>query len=204
MRRLRGGLASAAVVCALMLPGCSGVTTNSPSPHPGRSELKASGPWADDFRAALDDDVSDFESNVLSDGVVTPEELEATHDRVQRCLADSGFGIDYDADGGFALRALDERYPDDFFERSDPVLRACEQQSDEYITYLFGETRRNPDRLDEAKITVSCLRTAGLVGDDYSEQRWRSDQSAGAFPFDETADAAVQCRLDPLGLWRTP
>ncbi len=187
----------------LVASGCAGTTASDPSQVP-KAALESAGPWADDFRAALADDVSPFEARILADGTVSTEELEAAHERVGRCLADSGFGIDYDPDGGFELSSLDDRYPDDFFERSDPVLRACERESDEYVTYLFAETRRNPDRLDDATITVPCLRDAGLVGSDYSEERWRADYDAGSFPFDDTTEAAVQCRLDPLGLWRTP
>ncbi|WP_144710195.1 hypothetical protein [Curtobacterium pusillum] len=145
-----------------------------------------------------------FEERILADGSVTPEEVEAAHDRVRRCLADSGLGINYDPDGGFELQSLDGKYPDGFFERSDPILRSCEKRADEYVTYLFEETRRNPERRDDAEITVPCLQAAGLVGKDYSEQQWRDDYDADTLPFDSTSDEAVQCRLDPLGLWRRP
>lgn len=204
VRSGRGALGvAAACIAVLVASGCASTATGGPTPG-STAALEAAGPWADDFGAALADNVSPFEARILADGAVSSEEVEAAHDRVGRCLADSGFGIDYDPDGGFELQSLDDRYPDDFFERSDPVLRSCERKSDEYVTYLFSETRRNPDRLDEATITVPCLRDTGLVGSEYTEQRWRSDYEAGSFPFDETADAAVQCRLDPLGLWRTP
>ncbi|MBT1623226.1 hypothetical protein KK101_11065 [Curtobacterium flaccumfaciens pv. oortii] len=190
---------SVMAAAVLLLSGCTPAveTTKSPDAH-----LEMAGPWAEEFRAALDDGVSDFEFKVLADGDVTTAELEAAHERVGRCLADSGLRIDYDPDGGFGLESLDGRYPDGFFERSDPILRKCEETADEYVTYLYEETRRNPDRLDDAKITVPCLRKAGLVGPDYTEEQWRKDQDADAFPFDSMGEQAKQCALDPLGLWR--
>ncbi|QSB24207.1 hypothetical protein [Curtobacterium sp. 24E2] len=190
---------SVMAAAVLLLSGCTPAVeaTKSSDAH-----LAMAGPWAEEFRAALDDGVSDFEFKVLADGEVTTAELEAAHERVGRCLADSGLRIDYDPDGGFGLESLDGRYPDGFFERSDPILRKCEETADEYVTYLYEETRRNPDRLDDAKITVPCLRKAGLVGPDYTEEQWRKDQDADAFPFDSMGEQAKQCALDPLGLWR--
>lgn len=201
MPRLLGvrGAVCVAVAAVLVLSGCSPAAETSKS---SEATLESAGPWAEEFRAALDDGVSDFEFEILADGDVTTAELEAAHERVGRCLADSGLRIDYDPDGGFGLESIDGRYPDDFFERSDPILRRCEQTADEYVTQLFEETRRNPRRLDDAKITVPCLRKAGLVGRDYTEEQWRKDYDADTLPFDETSDAAIQCRLDPLGLWR--
>lgn len=188
---------------ALALSGCSAGDADTPRPSErAPASLEAVGPWADAFREALDADLSDSEARVLADGRVTTQELEAAHEGVRRCLADSGLGIEYDPDGGFTLPALDGKYPDDFFERSDPILRACEKRHDEYVTYLYEETRRNPDRFDDAKITVPCLRDSGLVGKDYTERQWRKDYDADTLPFDETSDAAIQRRLDPLGLWR--
>jgi hypothetical protein len=42
------------------------------------------------------------------------------------------------------------------------------------------------------------------VGKDYSERKWRAEYDAGVFSFDEYEARAQQCRLDPLGLWRSP
>ncbi|WIE65446.1 hypothetical protein DEI99_002620 [Curtobacterium sp. MCLR17_036] len=172
------------------------------SPSGADASLRHAGPWADEFRSALDHGVSDSEASMLSDGKVTAAELEEAHEGVRRCLADSGLGIEYDPDGGFSLQALNGKYPDDYFERSDPVLRACEERYDEYVTYLFEQTRRNPERLDEAEITVPCLQRAGLVDRGYTEEQWRKDYDDDTLPFDWMDEKARQCELDPLGLWR--
>lgn len=147
--------------------------------------------------------MSDSEASMLADGRVTAEEVETAHEGVRRCLADSGLGIEYDPDGGFSLVSLTGKYPDDYFERSDPVLRACEKRYDQFVTFLFEQTRRNPERLDDAEIIVPCLREAGVVDRDYTTQQWRRDYDADTLPFDSMFGEARQCELDPLGLWRS-
>jgi hypothetical protein len=208
MRRREHGRVATAIACAavvsLGLPGC--VRTEDPRATPASAvaSLTAGGPWTDEFREALRQGVSPYEAAVLSDGEVTAAELEDAHHHVRQCLRESGLGIEYDPDGGFELSSRDGKYPDDFFKRSDPVLRACEERYDEHVTMLFEETRRNPEKQDEAEITVACLRRAGLVGKDYTERKWRAENDTGVFSFDEYDMRAEQCRLDPLGLWREP
>jgi hypothetical protein len=80
----------------------------------------------------------------------------------------------------------------------------CSKRSDRNISSLFEQIRRNPEKRDEAKISVTCLRRAGVVGSPYSERQWRSEDDSGVFSFDEWYPAAVHPREDPLGLGRTP
>jgi hypothetical protein len=198
---IRAVSALVVVVVACSLSGCAHAEV-SPPDHEASASLRDAGPWKDDFREALAQGVSDYEAEVLGDGRVTAAELEDAHGRVRSCLADSGLDINYDPDGGFELLARSGQYPDRFFERSDPVLRACEQRYDEYVTMLFQETRRNPEKQDEAKITVACLRRAGIVGKGYTERKWQSEYDHGTFSFNDSDPRAQQCDLDPLGLWR--
>ena len=78
----------------------------------------------------------------------------------------------------------------------------CTGMYDSTVTQLFNEVRRNPQKLDDAEITVACLRKAGLVGADYTERQWRKDYDADTLPFGDFDQAWTACRLDPLGLWR--
>lgn len=188
--------------CAALVLVLSACSSAEQDPPVAVSTATFSGPWADDFRSALRGGVSRYEAAILEDGRVTSAELEDAHSHVERCLRDSGLTIEYFSDGGFQTGSVDGKYPDDFFERSDPVLRAYEKRYDEYVTMLFQETRRNPEKRDEAEITVACLREAGLVGKDYSERQWRKEDETGEYSFPELDPRAQQCRLDPLGLWR--
>jgi len=193
----RGALC-VAVALTLGASGCSGAGGGDSSPTPSIS----AGPWATDFASAFDDSESAYERGVLSDGRVTPQELEDTHAKVDTCLRDSELTISYFADGGFEVGSTVGESPSNDIGRTNKILEACESKFDQSITFLFEETRRNPGKLDDAKITVPCLRKAGLVGRDYTEEQWRKDQDADAFPFDSMGEQAKQCALDPLALWR--
>lgn len=159
------------------------------------------GPWGSEFASAYSAADSDFERGVLSDGQVTAQEASESRGHIERCLADAGLTIDWDAFGGLELGAVDGDYSGDFFARSDPVLRNCEQRWEGSIRVLYERVRRNPDKQDEAGIAVRCLQAAGLVDSKYSERRWRTDSERDEWPFDQWSAEAQRCRVDPLGLW---
>lgn len=199
--RAEAVLAAAAVV-SLLLAGCSADKSSNAARSTDDASLEHAGPWAEDFRDALAHGVSDYEAGILSDGQVTTAEVEDAHDRISRCLEDSGYTITYSADGGFEIGSLRGASPSNDMTRTNAVLEACEKRYDEYVTMLFQETRRNPEKQDEAKITVACLRKAGIVGKAYTERKWQSEYDSGVFSFNDSDPRAQQCDLDPLGLWR--
>lgn len=190
-----------AVLVVLSTASCSapGLTTER-----GADDTDFSGPWAEDFRAAYQESESEYERSVIRDGMVTADELEDAHSRIDRCLRDSDLTVEYDPDGGFEIASTVGEAPSNDMSRTNRVLEACEARYDQRITMLFQQTRRNPEKLDDAKITVTCLRESGLVGPDYSTRQFREDYDSYEFPFDTLDEQWRQCDLDPLGLWRTP
>ncbi|MBT2502747.1 hypothetical protein [Curtobacterium sp. ISL-83] len=146
-------------------------------------------------------DASPFETAILRDGVITAAELEEAQERKRVCMLDAGIRWKIFDDGtsegepvdGSALGSTED---------VNATLQRCSRQFDRSVTYLFNEVRRNPEKQDDATITVACLRDAGVVGADYTERRWREENDSGAFAFNQWDPAATQCRLDPLGLWR--
>lgn len=200
---MRTTVTAAAVTAAAVLVALVGCADTQPAgtSRPEAADLELSGPWADVFAEALDESESAVEREILADGVVTSTELEQAHDGVRRCLADSGLAVDYSPDGGFELTDLDGDAPDMPFERSDAALQACETRFDSWVTFLFEQVRRNPERLDEGTIQVRCLADAGLVDPSYGRDDWEADDESGTFPFDTQSEAAQSCLRDPLGLW---
>jgi hypothetical protein len=188
-------------VATVILAGCTaarpGDREAAPSAVPG-------GPWSPEFAEAREEG-SPYESRVLSDGVVTAAELSDSHRRVQTCMHDGGFDLAWSEENTYEVSASDGSELTTGIDAALEKTRlSCLDKWDHSITYLFTETRRNPEKQDEAAITVACLRKSGLVRRDYTERKWRSEYDIGVFSFDEYAPAAVQCRLDPLGLWRKP
>lgn len=199
--RAGGGLAAVALIVA-----CAGCSTSDDAAPVGQDDrhLGIEGPWAAEFEEAAASGVGDAEAAILADGEVTPVELEQAHDGMRRCLADSGLTIDYAADGGFELGSRDGRPTSDSFARSDAALRACESEHDQYVTFLFEQTRRNPEKRDEATLVAACLVDAGVVGEGYGREDYEAESDSGAWSFGPDSTEGKQCLLDPLGLWRQP
>ncbi|WIB27060.1 hypothetical protein [Curtobacterium sp. MCSS17_015] len=177
---------------------CSASRTERGSDGP--ISLLGAGPWADEFATAISD-ASDHELAILEDGVVTPKELADAQAKMRECMAEAGYGYRELDDGTAEIQPLDG----DEVGQSDAALatkQRCATRFDRSITYLFNEVRRNPEKQDDAEITVACLKKAGLVTKAYSEREWRDEDDKGVYSYDQWAPEAVQCRLDPLGLWR--
>lgn len=195
--RAAGGVAGVFIAMAACLLGCSSADSSQPTASP----LSVTGPWASEFQVAYADAKSDYEREVLADGEITSAEYEQSKNHLRSCLADAGFTIAWDERGAFELGSQTGRYPDDFFERSDPVLQECEARWAGSIHFLYEQVRRNPQKQDESALQVACLLSAGLVDNSYTKDRWRRDNEEDSFPFDSRGDAAMRCQADPLGLW---
>lgn len=190
-------MAALAVVVASTVSGCAGTAVKH---SVDRADLAAAGAWEQEFADAIGE-ASEYEGSILGDGVITAAERAEAQAKVRACMADAGF--DYrDHDDGTAEMQRSDGGDLPSVDRSNDVLRGCRHRFDRNVTYLHNEVRRNPEKLDEAAIAVACLRTAGLVGKGYTEWTWRAENDTGVWSFDEWDGDAVQCRLDPLGLWR--
>ena len=187
----------------MIAAGSAGCSSSGMAGQPSPA-ISVTGPWANEFTSAYASATSDYERGVLHDGAVTAAEYEQTKTHLRSCLDDSGYTITWDARGGFELGSVSGSYPEDFFERSDPVLLKCESSWAGSILYLYEHVRRNPGKRDEATIQVACLRGVGLVDATYSTRRWSQDNEKDHFPFDSQSNSARRCALDPLGLWYSP
>lgn len=197
--RHRTGVAMAVGAClALTVTGCTAAGADASADN---RALGLEGPWAQQFETAYASATTGYERAVLEDGDVTPAEYSQTRSHIERCLADSGLTITWDDRGGFELGSADGEYGDDYFDRSDPVLRKCEKRWDGSIRFLYEQVRRNPDQRDEATIMVACLRSSGVVPDGYDEQRWERENASGAWSYNDRSEEAQRCAVDPLGLW---
>lgn len=195
----RGGLLVLVigVVAAQLLAGCS---AGSGDPGADAAPVPSAGPWAQEFGDAVSDS-SAYETKVLEDGLITSAELADAQARKKACMRDAGYVLRISDDGTSDLTMADGG---DLPATGvvDTAMQTCARRFDRSITMLFNELRRNPEKQDEATITVACLRVSGIVDGGYSERKWRSEYDSGVFSFNEWDERAVQCRLDPLGLWR--
>ncbi|TDN41632.1 hypothetical protein EDF64_11729 [Curtobacterium flaccumfaciens] len=201
MRR-RTCWASSLLLTVVVLSGCAGApdgTSGADSPEAG--DYSAAGPWAGEFAEAAAADLSDYQSRIIEDGEITAAELLEAQARASACMEDLGHRYTTSDDGRSESEPL-PGHEDDGVDTVNGYMVRCSGTYDSTVTQLFNEIRRNPEKQDEAEISVACLRAAGLVDRGYTERRWRDEYDAGVFSFDEWSADAVQCREDPLGLWR--
>jgi hypothetical protein len=188
------------MIAVVVLSGCAG-TAGTPGPASSIVvDHLAAGAWADDFAEAATG-LSDFQSRIIADGQITAAELQEAQARMSACMEDLGHTFTTSEDGRSESVPLPGHEADDI-DTVNEYKHRCSETYDSTITYLFNEIRRNPEKRDEAEISVACLRAAGLVGKGYKERQWRAEYDEGDFSFDEWSADAVQCREDPLGLWR--
>jgi hypothetical protein len=192
------GTTLVAVIAATGLVGCAHADAAPPVVDP--SSFSAAGPWADEFAESASD-TSPYQRRILSDGTISAQEVADAQSRMSTCMRDVGYDYVTAEDGTSEASPLPGRKAEDAAAINDSKSK-CAKEFDSDVTYLFNEVRRNPQKQDEAEITVACLRAARLVDDTYTEREWRTQNDDGNFSFSPWDPAAVQCRLDPLGLWR--
>jgi hypothetical protein len=190
----------AALVIVLIVAGCSARVPHDGARSSDPSASGFTGSWAQEF-ADASAQANDYQRRILEDGRITASERAEVQARVSACMRDLGHRYTFFDDGGAESEPL-PGMPDEDVETVAAHVRRCGREHDGDITYLYNEVRRNPEKRDEAEITVACLRAAGLVGTSYTERRWRAEDDEGVYSFDEWDAGAVNCRLDPLGLWR--
>lgn len=191
-----------AILASLGLAGCSQthqIDAGSTS-RPGDSPT-FSGPYADDFRQAYEDARSNKVRRILADGRVTAQEFASARSGTNSCMRDNGYYLDWDTHGGgFSVGAGDEKYPDDFQKKSDPILQACERENDGGVTFLYQQTTLNPQNIDQSNDILKCLRSHDLVPKGYAKRDWDHDNETGKVPFDEFDPKAQACQFDPLSI----
>lgn len=187
-------------VSALALSGCAQSAPGPVEPTPHRIDpavFAAAGPWAVEFAEAA---VAPYQVGILSDGVITADERADARARTSKCMRSHGYRYEEHRDGAADINPLHRQ--SESIEQVASYLADCSRRFDHHISMLFDAVRRNPEHRAEATIQVACLQRSGVVGADYTQRRWRSEQADDHFSFEEWSPEATRCRLDPLGLLR--
>jgi hypothetical protein len=185
-------------LCSLVLSGCVQTPPDRGEPTADRmdpSVFAAAGPWAEEFADAA---VSPYQVTILEDGVITADERADARSRTRACMREHGYRYEEHRDGAADVDPLHGQR--ESIEQVRSYLRDCSRRFDHDISMLFDAIRRNPEHRDEAALQVACLRRAGVVGVDYTEQRWRTEREDDDYSFAEWSPEVTRCRLDPLGL----
>jgi hypothetical protein len=194
--RLRALVAAALVIGATV--ASTGCTASSPpttgTPAAGHSAPPLAGPWAGEFRREYERADSAEVRKALADGSISDQEYAEMKTRYADCLAASGVKLTrYEADGSSI------EFPSLSADAANQVSNRCTDESGEYpISYLYWETRKNPDNVNQVPLIVECFKRNGLVEKSYTV----NDYYAGDFPFEGDEGKAEKgriCNTDPTG-----
>lgn len=142
----RPSVAALSLVSLVALTSCTGV-----------DDQVADGPYAERIRSAIAESTSDFERDVLGDGVVTRAEYEEAIRLFTTCTEDAGYAVDLVDQGGYY------GYSQASVPGATEAFDSCAKGTTFHIEGIYYSTVANPDNLDWDAITLECLQREGLA-----------------------------------------
>lgn len=156
------------------------------------------GPYKAQILQARQQATSDFQREVLADGVITKAEFDEAVQRYVKCMADKGVdATPYDMGGGYYGYAVSSDSNDQFQRFSD----ACHEGTTALIEDLYIQMLTNPSggNIDDA--IAACLIRKGLVDATFTGAELRrlysADPRGKNMPFDTNDPEARACTINP-------
>ncbi len=188
-----------ALVLVAVLSGCGDTGSAGVSPTPQNSVIipEFTGPYANQFRAAYSNTVSDFARSILEDEVITDQELTEMQDRVKTCLEDRGYtNVEFGEHGSMSLR------PPEGLSRGeeDKIEVGCSFNNGEAeVSILYEQMRRNPSLQDESTIMAACMVRRGIVPEGFTAADYDREVAIEGNPLFEGSEF-TKCVQDPLDI----
>jgi hypothetical protein len=158
------------------------------------------GPWAAEFADNWAHATTDFERDVLADGVISELEYAEMTERLDRCLGDAGVQF-----GGFADNGGYEfSFPESTgAEKANEITEECEKTSGEWtVNTLYSMISHNPENIDDSILMAECLIEAGVVSPGYTAADWDAEMENPTALTEPGGPPEVwECNDDPLGLF---
>lgn len=156
------------------------------------------GPYKAQIFQARQQATSDFQREVLADGIITKAEFDEAVQRYVTCMADKGVEVKpYDMGGGYYGYAVGSDSNDQFQRFSD----ACHEGATALIEDLYIQMLTNPSGGNIEDAVAECLVRKGLVDATFTGAELRRLSSADPrgknMPFDTNDPEAVACRINP-------
>ena len=129
------------------------------------------GPYAAEIAIAAESATSDFEREVLSDGILTATEYREAVTLLVDCMADAGVEVAIEEQGDFYIYSTTDG---DGFDSVQPI---CSEGTTRIIEPLYVQMVSNPTNGDLHSLRAECLVKSGLAPEGYSLDDYRSDMS---------------------------
>jgi len=199
---------SVVVMMGGLLSGCSFTTDNPDVDSPSQPIPQAtaqdgtvfSGPYASEFAEAYDEAESDQAREALSDGIITPEELQALKTVFVGCVQNQGIVVVYvNDDGSMEFEAREDADGLD----PDTIVTQCDASSGWGIVGPLAHfIKVNPENIDTAIIIAECLVRVGVQPKGYSAENYIRESEDGTLgnilnSDSPTRDKYLACFQDP-------
>lgn len=175
----RGNALGCVAALVLVLSGCA--------------EAPVDGPYSAEMEAAAAAATSEFERDILSDGLISRSEYEEATSRYVECLGTNGYPASrVDQDGVYAYEITGKADG----EAWDAINGECRLETVEIIEPLYVDSVVNPENKDFFDLVISCLKAHDLVEPTFSKEDFPGD---GETPPWDPADPEVSaCMSRPV------
>ncbi len=179
-----------ATVCALTLAlaACS----------PSEVAISEDNPYKEDFDLALQNATSEFEREVLKDGVITKAEYDEAMNRYVDCVRDHGISISSTDDYGMHTFAVSG----DLDAYENEVEPLCSTGLTIHIAPMYYDITRDPQRRGILKVAAECLVRSGQVEAPFTgEDVFNLSTSETLDPLSQqvvTSEDFYRCLMNPL------
>ena len=190
-----------ALSCGLLL-GISVLVAAGCSSNQPISTVSIPPMWQAQFDQALADPrISDFERQVLSNPPITDAEYQQAQDLFSSCMADRGFTVTFQDQGGYSVSAKTSAYgtQSDYQGSEQSAEAFCQIGTIDYIVPIYWGMKSNPQGLSGVQQVRLCYREhnvpdgAGMSDDEFADQILRSDT------YVPSSTQAALCYFDPMG-----
>lgn len=185
---------SVLAVVASMLTGCA--VSSSTDNH---------GTQDDRIEEARLNASTDFEREILTDGVITRAEYDEINQGLVTCMSDAGHILTLVEQGDYHIYSI--QYSDE----SEAALMRCQDAGGAVLAGLYVDMVTNPNNIDPDDLMLQCLKREGLLPEAFTVEEYRtgisrfstdsdgnvSRVSEWTLPFSDDEPGLDACHINP-------
>ncbi len=165
---------------------------------PSEVTISEDNPYKADFDLALQNATSEFEREVLKDGVITKAEYDEATTRYVDCVKENGISIATKEEYGIHMYAISG----DLEAYENEIDHLCSTGTTLEIAALYNDTTMNPYGGDVNELSAQCLIRSGLVEAPFTAADFKDMELSDTLdPKREeirSSEDFYRCQLSPL------
>lgn len=173
------------------------------------SPAATTGAWDDRIEEVHLNATTDFEREILSDGIITRAEYEEINRGLVTCMSDAGYQLTLIEQGGYYV------YSVPYSDEANATLMHCQDAGGAILAGLYVDMLTNPNNIDHDELMLQCLKREGLLPETFTVDEYRagnstvtlesyengkmtmSDPSPWSLPFSPDEPGFDACNINP-------